>query len=257
MRARHAVGSRLRTVTCAAALSTVVAVPLITITAPSAAAHPRPAAQSTVTAAFVAPAPGPGASPVLRQGTRGAEVVDLQRRLGLAPDGVFGPNTLRAVRTFQAQQRLTADGIVGARTWAALRGQPPASVRVSRSSTRAPLPADRGAAVVAEAARHAGKPYVYGATGPSSFDCSGLVQYVYRQVGVSLPRTSAQQAAAARPVRRGSEQLGDLIIFRSRGTVTHVGIYAGDGTMWVARRPGTTITRQSIYTSSYSVGRVL
>jgi cell wall-associated NlpC family hydrolase len=96
-----------------------------------------------------------------------------------------------------------------------------------------------------------------GLAGPSSFDCSGFVQYVYRQVGVSLPRTSAQQAAAARPVRRGSEQLGDLIIFRTRGTVTHIGIYAGDGTMWVARRPGTTITRQSIYSGSYSVGRVL
>jgi len=74
-------------------------------------------------------------------------------------------------------------------------------------------------------------------------------------VGVALPRTSGAQAALARPVAQADRQLGDLVIFRIRGRVTHVGIYAGDDTMWVARHTGTTIIRQRLWTSAYSVGR--
>jgi peptidoglycan DL-endopeptidase CwlO len=254
-RGRHARPSRLRNLTYTAGLSTAVAIPLLGVTAAPAAAHPAPSQPRPAAAAV--PAAVNVAGPTLRQGSRGPAVADLQRRLGgLAADGVFGPRTLSAVRSFQANRGLAVDGIVGARTWGALGGGA-APARASRDGQRTAAPASsRGAAAVAEAARHVGKPYRFGATGPSSFDCSGFVQYVYGRVGVSLPRTSAQQAAAARSVPRGSEQLGDLIIFRSGGTVTHIGIYAGEGTMWVARRTGTTITRQKIYSSTYSVGRV-
>ncbi len=257
-RGRHVKPSRLRHISYTAGLSTAVAFPLTSLTAPAASAHSVPASPTPATAP---PAPTPAAStvtqPTVRVGSRGAAVADLQRRLGgLVDDGVFGSRTRGAVVSFQSARGLVADGIVGPRTWAALDGRVVA--RASRSADRVvPAPGSSlGAAAVAEAARHAGKPYVYGAEGPSSFDCSGFVQYVYGRLGVSLPRTSASQAAAARPVARGSEQLGDLIIFRSSGTVTHIGIYAGNGTMWVARRTGTTVTRQAIYTSTYSVGRV-
>ncbi|HVM26700.1 MAG TPA: NlpC/P60 family protein [Mycobacteriales bacterium] len=250
-RARHAKPSRLRTVTLTAGLSTAVAVPLFGLTAAPAAAHPAP----SVTAL---PAAAPAtAQPTLRQGSRGAAVTELQRRLGgLAADGVFGPRTRSAVVAFQSSRGLAADGVVGPRTWAAL-GSAGTAPRASRDGGRtSPAGSSVGAAAVSEASRHAGKPYRYGATGPGSFDCSGFVQYVYGRVGVALPRTSGQQAAAARPVARGAEQPGDLIIFRSGGTVTHVGIYAGNGTMWVARRSGTSVAQQKIWTSSYSVGRV-
>lgn len=257
-RARHAKPSRLRGITLTAGLSTAVVLPLTGLTAGSAAAAPLAARPSAVTATpltvLLPTAPSAG-QPTLRQGSRGPAVVELQRMLGgLATDGVFGPATRQAVVAFQSARGLAADGIVGPRTWAALggAGAGAAPARASRDGERT---SSVGAAAVTEAARHAGKPYRYGATGPGSFDCSGFVQYVFGQVGVSVPRTSGQQAAAARPVPRGSEQLGDLIIFRSGGSVTHVGIYAGDGTMWVARRSGTTVTRQKIYTSSYSVGR--
>ena len=101
-----------------------------------------------------------------------------------------------------------------------------------------------------------GKPYRYGATGPNSFDCSGFVQYVYRQVGKSLPRTSRQQRAATPHVSRADKQPGDLIFISTRGRVTHVGIYAGDDRFWVAPKAGDVVKLQRIYTSAYTVGRV-
>jgi len=262
-RGRHVKPSRLKHVSYTVGLSTAVAVPLGGFTAAPAAAHPVAPRAVSPAAAPAAPVAVRAASSnaTLRQGARGAAVVDLQQRLGgLTADGVFGPLTRGAVVSFQSGRGLVPDGVVGPLTWGALQGQPAGArtveVRASRGGERTAVGSSVGAAAVAEAATHAGKPYRYGATGPGSFDCSGFVQYVYGQLGISLPRTSAQQAAAARSVPRGSEQLGDLIIFRSGGTVTHLGIYAGDGTMWVARRTGTTVTRQTIYTSTYSVGRV-
>lgn len=72
-----------------------------------------------------------------------------------------------------------------------------------------------------------GKPYRYGGTGPNAFDCSGLVLWSYRQVGVSLPRTSRAMSARGTPVSRAALQPGDLVFFYR--PVSHVGIYLGDG----------------------------
>ena len=113
-----------------------------------------------------------------------------------------------------------------------------------------------GSRVVAEARKHKGKPYRYGATGPSRFDCSGYVQYVYKRVGKRLPRTSRAQYAATRRISKSSKRTGDLIFIRTSGRITHVGIYAGGGKFWVAPRTGSHVKLQRIYTSSYSVGRV-
>lgn len=136
----------------------------------------------------------------------------------------------------------------------------PASAHVVETKTKASpsaarVPSAINVRVLREASRHRGKPYSYGARGPRSFDCSGYVQYVYSRVGVSVPRTSRAQAAASRPVPKAAKRNGDLIIMRAGGRVTHVGIYAGSNTMWVARRSGTTITRQKLWTSNYRVGR--
>ncbi|WP_410596433.1 NlpC/P60 family protein [Amycolatopsis sp. lyj-23] len=74
-----------------------------------------------------------------------------------------------------------------------------------------------------------GSPYVWGATGPSTFDCSGLMQWAYQQAGISLPRTSSAQAGFGTPVSRDQLQPGDLVAYYS--PVSHIGMYIGDGKM--------------------------
>ncbi|MEW6517607.1 MAG: C40 family peptidase [candidate division FCPU426 bacterium] len=96
-----------------------------------------------------------------------------------------------------------------------------------------PLPANPAAVerVVQLATSLQGKPYRYGGTTPAGFDCSGLVQYVFRQAaGVALPRTSRRQFAATRHVPLGGEEPADLLFFDINGRgISHVGIYLGKG----------------------------
>ncbi|WP_146207199.1 C40 family peptidase [Nocardioides silvaticus] len=115
--------------------------------------------------------------------------------------------------------------------------------------------ATRGERVVALASQEAGDPYVYGAAGPSSFDCSGFTQYVYAQVGVSLPHSSSAQAGVAQEV--SDPQVGDLVFFTGSGGVYHVAIYAGDGMLWHSPNSGSVVSLEPIWTSSVFYGRVL
>jgi len=133
-----------------------------------------------------------------------------------------------------------------------------------KAERRAELRAEREAAQAAEsrgeqvlqlASNEAGDPYVYGAAGPSSFDCSGLTQYVFAQVGVTLPHSSSAQAGVAEPV--SDPQPGDLVFFSDGGGVYHVAIYAGDGMIWHAPRTGEVVSLEPIWTSSVFYGRVL
>ncbi|MGW5368101.1 NlpC/P60 family protein [Streptomyces sp. NPDC004009] len=93
----------------------------------------------------------------------------------------------------------------------------------------------RAAAAVAYAYQKLGSPYVWGATGPDAFDCSGLVQAAYRSAGISLPRTTYAQINAGRRVSRSQLQPGDLVFFYSG--ISHVGIYIGAGRMIHAPNP--------------------
>ncbi|MFE3636669.1 NlpC/P60 family protein [Streptomyces sp. NPDC059168] len=96
-------------------------------------------------------------------------------------------------------------------------------------------PGSRAGAAVAYAYQKLGSPYVWGATGPDAFDCSGLVQAAYRSAGVSLPRTTYAQINAGRRVPRSQLQPGDLVFFYSG--ISHVGIYIGNGRMIHAPNP--------------------
>ncbi|MFI8945740.1 NlpC/P60 family protein [Streptomyces sp. NPDC053750] len=95
---------------------------------------------------------------------------------------------------------------------------------------------DRAAAAVAAARSALGKPYVWGANGPSGFDCSGLTQWAYAQAGVGLPRTSQAQSGAGRRVSLAEARPGDLVAYRD--DASHIGMYAGNGQVIHAPYPG-------------------
>ncbi|MFC8227069.1 NlpC/P60 family protein [Streptomyces sp. NPDC057287] len=112
------------------------------------------------------------------------------------------------------------------------------ATRADRSAPRGSVaaPNARAAQAVDFAYGALGKPYVWGATGPSSFDCSGLTQAAWRAAGVSLPRTTYTQINAGRRVPQSELAPGDLVFFYSG--ITHVGLYIGGGQMIHAPRPG-------------------
>jgi cell wall-associated NlpC family hydrolase len=99
--------------------------------------------------------------------------------------------------------------------------------------------------------QYLGVPYVWGGASPSGFDCSGLVVYVYAQVGVSLPHSSYALYGAGVPVSYDQLQAGDLVFFYGLG---HVGIYVGGGMFIHAPHTGDVVKVSSLsgsYTSSY------
>ncbi|MGW1757008.1 NlpC/P60 family protein [Streptomyces mirabilis] len=120
-----------------------------------------------------------------------------------------------------------------------------AGQRASRSAARdlGPMPSpgsvaapnSRAAEAIAYAYGKLGSPYVWGATGPDAFDCSGLAQAAYRAAGISLPRTTYAQINAGRRVSRSELRPGDLVFFYSG--ISHVGIYVGNGQMIHAPNP--------------------
>ncbi|WP_138735377.1 NlpC/P60 family protein [Modestobacter excelsi] len=120
------------------------------------------------------------------------------------------------------------------------------------SSTARPASAgDSGSAVVQAAQGYLGVPYAWGGTDPSTgFDCSGLVQQVYSDLGIDLPRTSSQQATSGRAVASLAEaQPGDLVFYdysSSRPGIDHVGIYVGDGKMIAAPQEGEVVEVQDV-----------
>jgi cell wall-associated NlpC family hydrolase len=104
-----------------------------------------------------------------------------------------------------------------------------------------------GVAALKVAESRIGAPYRYGGNGPESFDCSGLVAYAYREAGVWLPRTAAQQFSVVQPVLRRDLRPGDLVFFRVDGSsIGHVGIYAGGERFVDAPQTGGTVRMASL-----------
>ncbi|MGZ4608469.1 MAG: C40 family peptidase [Blastococcus sp.] len=106
--------------------------------------------------------------------------------------------------------------------------------------------------VVDTALAQRGKPYVWAAAGPDSFDCSGLVDYAFAAAGIGLPHSSLLQSQMGRPVSRSQLQPGDLVFFYS--PVSHVGIYIGNGQMVHAPTTGDVVKVSDIDVMGYFAG---
>lgn len=127
----------------------------------------------------------------------------------------------------------------------AARQSAPAGAWAGQSGTAASIPANIAGGSIADIAlRYQGVPYVYGGTTPGGFDCSGFVGYVYRQAGISLPRTSWAQGASGSKVSAGEAAAGDIVYYGG-----HVGIYLGEGKMVHSPRPGDSVKVVNVYGS--------
>lgn len=110
-----------------------------------------------------------------------------------------------------------------------------------------------GAKLVAEAKKHLGKKYVWGATGPNTFDCSGLTQYCHKKLGISIPRTSLAQSNSGKSVSKSNLQMGDLIFWKTTSAkVGHVGMYVGNGQFIHAPNSRSVVKIDSLSNSYYS-----
>jgi cell wall-associated NlpC family hydrolase len=160
-----------------------------------------------------------------------------------------------AAKAEEARQQAAAERAAAQRA-AASQAASRSSDRMALTSGSAPAPqasdpAPSASGIVGIAQSMFGVPYAYGGSSPSGFDCSGFTSWVYRQAGISIPRTaSAQQSAAAHV---SSPQPGDLVFFGY--PAYHVGIYVSPGRMIDAQRPGTTVGNHSIWTTPSGYGR--
>ncbi len=116
--------------------------------------------------------------------------------------------------------------------------------KVTDSNQTAPSVSGSGSAktAIAEASKYLGRAYVWGGSNPSTgFDCSGLTQWSFKQAGVSLPRTAAQQYLATTKVSASEARSGDLVFFSYGSGIAHVGIYLGGGRMLDAQNNGVVV----------------
>ncbi len=191
-----------------------------------------------------------GSQRYLKTGSRNGTVKRLQRSLTASghrvpATGYFGSMTKAAVKSFQRSAGLRATGTANASTWTALQAggrakhmAPAKKKRPAKKATHS-TSAKKAAQALAFAKKQVGDRYRYGGTGPNAWDCSGLTQGAWKAAGVKLPRTSQGQYRVGTKVSKSNLKRGDLVFFYSG--IRHVAIYAGNGNVIHASRPGTPV----------------
>ena len=210
------------------------------------------------------------AAPILSENSHGHDVLKLQRELKRTgylsdePDGIFGSRTKSAVLAFQRAQSLKETGVVDRETWSRLQKQPAREENAAAPVPASPVPDGAGvkpadapgkemrpaleprikkapesapflqrakvAAVIATAKKYIGTPYKFGGTTPKAFDCSGYLQYVFQENGMTLPRTADEQFKLGKSAKTAELEAGDLVFFETyEKGASHCGIYLGGG----------------------------
>ncbi len=197
------------------------------------------------------------ASPTLSVNSTGNDVIILQQKLqdvGYAisiVDGEFGNETKAAVEKFQSDHNLSVTGIVNNATWRALK-----KIKSPKTSKLLPTDSNKKATlnldeyndtklvpfgktlisqskadeVVRTAKKFIGVPYVFGGTTPSGFDCSGFLQYAFKENGILIPRLADEQYKLGKAVKTKELTAGDLVFFTTyEAGASHCGIYLGEG----------------------------
>ncbi len=158
-----------------------------------------------------------------------------------------------AIQTAAAQRR---EAEAKARAEAAAKAKAEKAAKTKKSSNTGtyttPASSSKGSSIVANARKYLGVRYVYGGTTPKGFDCSGLVQYVCKSVGISVNRTAAAQFSNGRAVNKKDLQPGDLVFFAKSKRISHVGIYIGGGQMIHAPHTGDVVRIASINSGYYN-----
>lgn len=197
-----------------------------------------------------------GSTPKLYKGKRGDDVKRLQRALTasgrpVAVTGTFGTQTANAVKTIQRAKGWKQSGVAGSGTWWALQTGKAASMKITaakKSSSKS-----KGAKALAFAKKQLGERYRYGAAGPNAWDCSGLTMKAWAAAGVKLPHNARAQFKRGKKIAKKDLRPGDLVFFYPG--ISHVGIYAGNGNVVNATRPGTPVGYTKIKYMPYQGAR--
>ncbi|MCP9331711.1 NlpC/P60 family protein [Lactobacillus kefiranofaciens] len=170
----------------------------------------------------------------------------------------------QALKNAQAAEKKAKEDIAKAKAEAKAKKVKKAkqivNTAVKKTKTKSVQASSKAASVVALAKEQVGKPYVWGAEGPDTFDCSGLVQYIYQHAaGVSMPRTTYDQVKVGQTVPLDQLQAGDLVFWGSETAPYHVAIYIGNNQYVNAATPeqGTILQTMSSYYKPTIAKRVL
>ncbi|TMW72196.1 C40 family peptidase [Alteribacter natronophilus] len=200
-----------------------------------------------------------GGGSLLKVGSEGSAVTELQNELktlglfNVEPTGYYGSITKQSVKTFQQQWNLTSDGIA---TKATIE-------KISQAADVHRKEAESGGSggnsgsgsfevmdLIADASGFIGTPYVWGGASPSGFDCSGFIQYVFKQNGKTVPRTAAQQFHFGKSVT--SPRVGDVVFFETYTSgPSHNGIYIGNN-QFIHAGSSTGVTIANLNTNYWS-----
>jgi len=158
---------------------------------------------------------------------------------------------LAAQQAAEAKKRQEAEAAAQQQTGSGTSGSSTSGSTGTGTSAGDSSYATKAAKALAFARAQISKPYVWGATGPDSYDCSGLTQAAWKAAGVDLPRTTWDQVNAGTTVSLANAQPGDLIFFYD--DISHVGLYIGNGMMIHAPKPGAYVREESVYYAGSSI----